>query len=236
MDGPFLQEISTMGPDHLRPYVRPLLATLRPLAKMVSALLVPTSRGGLVMPLDFSECPAIRTSRSRHLRYSLQCDIDLPGSRTLLRCSHYLPRAITLPAGHQLPSYSREFIGKCNCDQFWWLAFDELLQPRPAPSFSAPHLTDHSRGTHDQGITQRFVACLRDRSQSVLSSSGMVFRCQANPCRKMTCRFEAVGSGVLRASIVAPMVPMPGICASRWDSSFRRWRAASSMSIFRMRA
>lgn len=33
----------------------------RPLAKMVSALPVPTSRSGLVMPLDFAEYPAIQT-------------------------------------------------------------------------------------------------------------------------------------------------------------------------------
>lgn len=193
MDGPFLQKISTIGPDHLRPYVRPLLATHRPLAKMGSALLVPTSRGGLVTPLDFSECPAIRTNRSHHLRYSLQCDIDLPGSRSQLRCSHYVPRVITLPAGHKLPSYSRELIGKCNCDQFWRFAFDESLQPWPASSFSPPHLTDHSRGPHDESVAQRFVACLRDRPQSVLSAGGMVFRSQTNPRCQMTCRFEAVG-------------------------------------------
>lgn len=63
----FARKNRRRAPDHLHPYVRPLFATRRPLAKMGSVLPVPTSQSGLVMPLDFSECPAIRTNRSHHL-------------------------------------------------------------------------------------------------------------------------------------------------------------------------
>jgi len=41
-------------------------------AKMVSALLVPTSRDGLVTPLGFSEYPAIRTVSGRATSNFLQ--------------------------------------------------------------------------------------------------------------------------------------------------------------------
>jgi len=41
----------------------------RPLAKVVTTPQVPPGRGGLVMPLDFPECPAIRIDLSLYLLF-----------------------------------------------------------------------------------------------------------------------------------------------------------------------
>src|SRR5829696_1352868 len=98
-----------------------------PLAKMDSAPRVPTSRSGLVTPLDFPECLTSRIDRSRHLLLVLQAPrLGRAALRPIafLSAAHNVRRVVSLPADHELPRYAA-IIGQSHRDQLGRLALEQ---------------------------------------------------------------------------------------------------------------
>jgi len=157
-----------------------LLATQRPLAKMVSALLVPTSRDGLVM-LDFAEYPAIRTE-SGHATSHLLARFKFVGS---LGSNRQMSWPISLSAGRQLPGDPSKLIGQRNRRKFWRLALKKALQPRPMLTAASSDVPDNSRCTDYEKTPQDLVTSLCNRSKSSFARSRMISRRKADPCGEM---------------------------------------------------
>ena len=124
------------------------------------------------MPLDFSECPAIRTNRSHHLLFFSQVrHLPEPVALTLLPGTDQgISRLVALPTGHQFPGDPGELVGKGNGNQLRRLPFKKTLEPRPVPFPAAPHLTDHSCRSNNENAAQGLVTGFRDRPQAVLSA------------------------------------------------------------------
>jgi hypothetical protein len=137
---------------------------------------------------------------------------------------------IRFAARHHGPDDPGHLVGQSDRGELARFTLQQLQKPRRGGFAARFGEADDGHSADEQQLTQPFIACFADFAQALLAAGGMFLRCQTQPRGEVSRAETKFPGSTVKAIVIAPHGPMPGISANNWLTGLTLCSAASSPS------